>query len=61
MIDFTDDELMEIHSVVYDEVYYGDDEVVYKTTEEGALIHDRLHSALQKVDDEAKKRQLWWA
>jgi hypothetical protein len=56
----TDDELFEIHSLVYDKVYYGDDEVVYRTTEEGSLIHDRLSSVLRKVDNEAKVRELWW-
>lgn len=57
----TDDELFEIHSLVYDKVYYGDDEVVYGTTEEGKLIQVRLLSALRKVDNEAKVRELWWA
>ena len=57
----TDDELFEIYSLAYDKVYYGDDEVVYRTTEEGSLIHDRLSSVLRKVDNEAKVRKLWWA
>lgn len=57
----TDEELFEVHDLVYDKVYYGDDEVVYSTSPEGSLIHDRLASVLRKVDNEAKRRGLWWA
>ena len=57
----TDEELFEVHDLVYNKVYYGDDEVVYKASEEGSLIHDRLSSVLRKVDNEAKRRGLWWA
>jgi hypothetical protein len=60
-MDLTDEELTEVHSVIYDEVYYGEDEVVYKTTERGTLINERLSSALEKVESEAKNRKLWWA
>lgn len=52
-IEFSDEELSEIHNVLYDEAYYGDDEVVY--TSKG----DTLRRALGKVEDEAKRRKLW--
>lgn len=55
MIEFTDAELSAVHSVLYDEVYYGDDEVVY-----GNDPHTiALRTALAKVEDEAKRRNLW--
>ena len=52
-----DDELMHLHSCVYEEVYYGDDEVVYGDGDYAV----GLRSTLAKVEDEAKKRKLWWA
>ena len=55
MIEFTDEELNEVHSVLYDEVYYGDDEVVYGD----GISAVALRSALAKVEDEAKRRKLW--
>lgn len=48
----SNDELMEIHSVVYDEAYYGDDEIVY--TEKG----DLLRRALGKLEEEIERRKL---
>lgn len=51
-MDLSDDELMEIHSVVYDEAYYGPDEIVY--TEKG----DLLRRALGKIDAEIERRKL---
>jgi len=53
VIEFTDEELSEIHSVLYDEAYYGDDEIVYTSA------GDLLRQALGKVEDEAKRRRLW--
>lgn len=48
---FSDEELDAVHSVLYDEVYYGDDEIVY--TDKG----DVLRRALGKVEDEIEKRR----
>lgn len=53
----TDEELESIHDVLYDKVYYGDDEIVYGEGPE-ALV---LRAILTKVDNEAKARKLWWA
>ena len=51
-MNLTDEELEEIFDTLYDEVYYGDDEIVY--TSQG----DVLRSALAKVEDEIKRRKL---
>lgn len=56
-MELTDDELMAVHSCLYDEAYYGDDEVVYGNGEYAVS----LRTALAKVEDEAKRRKLWWA
>lgn len=55
-MNFTDEELDAVHSCLYDEAYYGDDEVVYGNGEYAV----NLRTALAKVEDEAKKRKLWW-
>lgn len=55
MIEFTDEELEQVHSVLYDEAYYGDDEVVYGN----GPSQIALRTALAKVEDEAKRRRLW--
>lgn len=47
----TNEELEELHSVLYDYVYYGDDHIVYGS--EG----DLARSALGKLDDEIKRRE----
>ena len=52
-IEFTDEELEQVHSVLYDYCYYGDDHIVYGS--EG----DLARSALGKLEDEAKRRRLW--
>lgn len=49
-MDLTDEELSDLYDVLYDEAYYGDDEIVY--TSQG----DVLRSALRKVEDEIKRR-----
>ena len=54
-MDLTDAELSAMHSVLYDEVYYGDDEVVYGNSPHAIA----LRTALAKVEDEAKKRGLF--
>jgi hypothetical protein len=55
MMEFTDEELDELHSFLSNETMYGDDEIVY--TEVG----DLLRAIEKKVRDEAKRRKLWWA
>lgn len=50
-MELTDAELDEIHSVLYDYCYYGDDYIVYGS--EG----DLARSALGKLDDEIKRRE----
>lgn len=56
-MELTDDELGALHSCLYEEVFYGDDEVVYGDSEYAIT----LRQALGKVDDEAKRRKLGWA
>lgn len=51
----TDEELEELHSVMYDHCHYGDDSVVYTSA------GDTARRVLRKVDNEAKRRGLWWA
>ena len=51
----TDDELDELHDILYDYCYYGDEEIIY--TEKG----DVARSVLKKVENEAKRRGFWWA
>ena len=52
-MDLSNEELETIHSALYDEAYYGDDNIVYGSD------GDILRSALAKVEDEAKRRKLW--
>ena len=56
-MDLTNDELDALHSCLYEEVHYGDDEVVYGDGEYAV----NLRLTLRKVYDEAKRRKLWWA
>lgn len=51
--DFSNEELMTLHGLLYDEAYYGDDEIVY--TSKGDIIRQ----VLGKVTDEAKGRKLF--
>lgn len=53
LTDFTDEEISTLHGVLYDEAYYGDDEIVY--TSKGDIVR----SVLEKVTSEANKRNLW--
>lgn len=50
----TDEELMAIYSAVYDEAYYGDDDVVYGNGDYAVA----LRKGLAKLEDEAKRRGL---
>ena len=59
-MDLTDDELDELHILLENHLLYGDDEVVYMTTESGRLENERLSSVQKKVEHEAKRRNLWW-
>jgi len=56
-MDLTDDELNELHSVLSDKVYYGDDHIVYGDSPEAV----NLRSALDKILDECIRRGFWWA
>lgn len=53
-MDLSDDELMALHSVAYDEVYYGDNDVVYGDGDYAVA----LRSALKKVTHEAEQRRI---
>lgn len=53
-MDLTDDELMAAYSCIYDEVYYGDDDVVYGDGDYAVA----LRSALGKVTHEAEQRRI---
>lgn len=52
-MELTDEELDTVHSCLYDQAYYGDDNIVYGS--EG----DILRAALAKVTAEAERRKLW--
>lgn len=54
-MDLTDAELSAMHSVLYNEAYYGDDEMVYGNSPHAIA----LRTALAKVEDEAERRNLW--
>ena len=55
-MELSDDELEAVWDVLYDEVYYGDDDVVYGDGPKSI----NLRSALAKVEHEAKQvRKLW--
>lgn len=56
-MELTDAELDSLHGVLYDQVHYGSDEIVYGDGQEAV----NLRSALEKVTNEAKRRKLWWA
>ena len=60
-MELTDNELDELHSLLQSELLYGDDELVYSTSENGRLQNERLSSIQRKVEDEAKRRKRWWA
>ena len=51
----SDEELEAVHSCVYNEVHYGDDNIVYGSD------GDTLRAALEGIEGEAKIRKLWWA
>lgn len=54
-MELTNDELMAVHSCVYDEVYYGDDDVVYGDGEYAVALRE----GLKKIENEAKRRKLY--
>lgn len=54
---FSDEELSELHALVYDKAMYGDDEIVYGDGPEALMVR----SLLVIVTEEAKRRNLWWA
>ncbi len=60
-LSLTDEELDELHLLLQGELLYGDDELVYMTSENGKLQNERLTSILRKVENEAKRRGRWWA
>lgn len=57
-MDLTDEELGAIQSAVYDEVYYGDDWIVYAEKGESDYV-DSLRSGLAKLDAEGTRRKIW--
>lgn len=54
-MELTNDELVALYSCLYDEVYYGDDDVVYGDGEYAVA----LRSALKKVEDETARRKIF--
>ena len=54
-LDLTDRELDELYDLVYDAVFYGDDEIVYTSA------GDTLREVWGKLRDEAKRRGFEWA
>lgn len=56
-MDLTDGELSALHTLIHNEALYGDDDVVYGDGPEAVMVH----TLLEKVTDEAKRRKLWWA
>lgn len=55
-MELTDAELEAVHTVLFDQYYYGE-EYVYHDDDEGRAVG----TALGKVIDEAKRRGFWWA
>ena len=53
----SDEELMAVQSCVYDQVYYGDDWIVYAVKGENDYA-DALRAGLAKLDEEIKGRKL---
>lgn len=53
-MDLTDEELDVVYDILYDEVYYGDDEFVYGDSPEA----NAARSALEKLNVEGKRRKL---
>lgn len=56
-MELSDDELMAIYSAVYDEVYYGDDWVVYTSPGVDDYV-DAIRAGLEKLNAAAKERKL---
>jgi hypothetical protein len=52
-LDLTDHELEELYDLVYNTVFYGDDEIVYTSA------GDTLREIWGKLRNEAKRRNLW--
>lgn len=55
--ELTDEELSALHSILENEALYGDDEIVYGDGDDAVM----LRILVRKVEDEARKRRLWWA
>ena len=53
----TDEELEHAYDVLSDQIYYGDDEIVYGDGPKAVA----LRSVVRKLSNEAKVRKLWWA
>lgn len=51
----TDEELTELHQILYEYCFYGEDAIVYSSA------GDTARAIMGKVEHEAKKRKLWWA
>lgn len=60
-MELTDEELDELHSLLQETLLYGDDDLVYMTTEDGRIQNERLSSIQREVENEAKRRGRWWA
>lgn len=56
-LSLTDEELDELRSLLQAELLYGDDDLVFSTTEYHRLQNERLSSIQRKVEDEAEKRK----
>jgi hypothetical protein len=56
-MDLTDEELSALHTLILEEALYGDDHVVYGDGPQAVMIR----TLLEKVTDEAKRRNFWWA
>lgn len=56
-MEFNDEQLSELHNVLYDKRYYGDDDIVYGDGPEAVMIRELLNIVL----DEAIRRGIWWA
>lgn len=56
-MDLSDEELGYVYDVLSDEIYYGDDEIVYGDGSKAVA----LRSAVTKVVEECKRRGFAWA
>lgn len=56
-MEFSDEQLSELHGLIHEEVHYGDDEIVHGDGPQAVIYRELLNI----VTVEAKRRKMWWA